>query len=194
MTEIVQNFSANPATIDLESLELPQSYTRGSVAQVITDIEFAKPKKHQWVQVHPVWQRNNIAVVATVEEFGKVYVIDPKLIVAGEVQPGDYQVVTVVAVTTTQHVTYFWPLPQIGERASAWATSAVHAAEQARGMWTRVVANQAAGRYDIFCPEAELPAPVWPDRPLDDLFRVAIRDRYIATRDHAVIANLRGQF
>jgi hypothetical protein len=180
--------------VDLSALRIPQEFVKGATKRISTGFRLGKPEKNQWIRVHNMWVMPELAVYTAPEEFGKFYVLNRQLLIDGDVKPSDYQVVNVRAYTTTQHVLAFWPVPILGDRPSDWASSANYAANEAMDRWVRVIANQAAGRYDALEPEDVLPEPVWPDTSLDELFQVMLRDHYIASRDHAIIAGLRGKF
>jgi hypothetical protein len=56
-----------------------------------------------------------------------------------------------------------------------------------------VVANLSLGAYEIYQAKADLPEPNWPDKPFNDLLRIAFRDRLIDTLDHPILKSLRGE-
>jgi hypothetical protein len=56
-----------------------------------------------------------------------------------------------------------------------------------------VQANLALGSYEVHQALGNLPDPEWPGMPLNDLLRVAFRDRLITTMDHPVLRRLRGE-
>ena len=186
---------ANALPDNLDELSLPQDFCGGKTKEIPTTHEIRKPKKQEWIQVSGVWQKQNVPVMTTVEDFGKIYVVSPKLITGGDLEPGEYYVANIVAVVTTGHNVFFWPVAVSNDSSdSQWVRSANIAAAHAVGSWVRVLADQTAGKYRVRSPECELPAPAWPETSLEDLYRIALRDRYIGTREHAVIANLRGSF
>jgi hypothetical protein len=45
----------------------------------------------------------------------------------------------------------------------------------------------------VFKAAADLPAPVWPDHTLQDLIRVAFKERLIDRADHPVLKRLWGE-
>jgi hypothetical protein len=49
------------------------------------------------------------------------------------------------------------------------------------------------GGYDVFQATGDLPEPKWPEQPLQELLRIAFKDRFITTLDHPVLQRLRGE-
>ena len=58
--------------------------------------------------------------------------------------------------------------------------------------WVRLAANMRLGAYEVFQATGELPEPVWPEEGFEYLIKVAFKDRYVDTLDHAVIRRLQG--
>jgi hypothetical protein len=48
------------------------------------------------------------------------------------------------------------------------------------------------GAYEMYLADSSIPDPVWPTETLQELIRIAFKDRYVNTMDHAVIKRLRG--
>jgi hypothetical protein len=46
--------------------------------------------------------------------------------------------------------------------------------------------------YEIFEAESAIPDPVWPELSFEAIYRIAFKDRLIASADHPVIKRLRG--
>jgi hypothetical protein len=44
----------------------------------------------------------------------------------------------------------------------------------------------------MFEAQSTIPDPEWPTLPFNELLRIAFRDRYVGSLDHAVIKRLRG--
>ena len=68
---------------------------------------------------------------------------------------------------------------------SAWA-----AYERAKEHWVQMSAGD--DHYVVFDAEGELPDPVWPDKTLNDLLKVAFKDRIIGHDDVPIMRRLRG--
>jgi hypothetical protein len=59
--------------------------------------------------------------------------------------------------------------------------------------WLRVKANLDLGGYEATVALAKLPEPNWPEQPMNELLRLAFRDRIIDREDHPIILKLRGE-
>jgi hypothetical protein len=86
-------------------------------------------------------------------------------------------------------------LPAADGSASArsWHQSALHAAEQAKKLWIKIQGNKAIGAYDVIVAKGDLGDPSWPDYTLQELIKVAFRDRFIDSLDHPVVKELNGE-
>jgi hypothetical protein len=109
--------------------------------------------------------------------------------------PGEYFPATLFLAITRQGVLTLWPvrLPGPDGRHSEWHRSAMEAAQAAQARWIKIRANMGLGAYDIFEAEnVNIPDPVWPDETFEEIVRVAFRDRFIDSSEHAVVKRLRG--
>jgi hypothetical protein len=93
-----------------------------------------------------------------------------------------------------QDILFLWPvkLPGTDGRTMRWHTSAAEAAEFAMSNWSRVRANLGLGAYEWGPSEASIPEPKWPDLSFADILRIAFKDKYVSTLDHAVLKRIRG--
>jgi len=57
----------------------------------------------------------------------------------------------------------------------------------------KLVANMSLGAYDIFTAEGNLTDPEWPELSFHAILRLAFKDKYINSVDHAVCRRLRGE-
>ena len=94
-----------------------------------------------------------------------------------------------------QGVLFLWPvrLPGSDGRVDDWSRTALEAAQLAVKTWCRVTANMALGGYEVFQATGQLPEPEWPDLTLQQILRVAFKDRFITALDHPVLRKLRGE-
>ena len=58
--------------------------------------------------------------------------------------------------------------------------------------WVRVSANQSLGAYEVLVAENCITEPEWPEHTLQELIRIAFKDRIVDSVDHAVVRRLRG--
>ena len=85
------------------------------------------------------------------------------------------------------------PLPPADGNDNEWNRSAREAAEQAKKRPVRIESNREVGAYECRITDTLLPEPVWPDVTLLHLIRLAFRERVIASMDHIVLQQLRGE-
>ena len=91
---------------------------------------------------------------------------------------------------------FLWPIPLPGPdgRWNRWHESAATAAELAETHWLKVVSDMRAGCYSRHVAPATIPEPDWPaELPLEELLRLAFKDRFIDRMDHLVLKRLRGE-
>src|SRR5262249_28734746 len=100
-----------------------------------------------------------------------------------------------ITAVNKQGVLFLWSirLPGPDGRHDAWSKSAMEAATLAVKGWVRVQANMSLGAYEVFEATGQLSDPEWPPAPLNELLRIAFRDRYIDALDHPVLKRLRGE-
>jgi hypothetical protein len=115
------------------------------------------------------------------------YVVSP--IVAREL-PGEIIPVTLHLAVDRQNVPFLWPirLPDQDSRDLDWYRSAREGAAEAMTHWVRLKANKAA--YDIYVAESVTAEPKWPELPLQELIRIAFKDRLITSLDHPIVQRL----
>ena len=108
---------------------------------------------------------------------------------AGESKP-----VLLVTAISREAVVILWPVPLPDEsgRRNAWAETAREACELAKSAWVRLAADMSLGAYRIYEAEGQLSEPIWPEKTLPELLKLAFKDRIIDSADHPVIRRLRG--
>jgi hypothetical protein len=67
------------------------------------------------------------------------------------------------------------------------------AAKLAETKWIRVVANMAAGCYDVYEATGISVEPQWPDMEFKEILRLCFKDRFIESLDHPFLKKLRGE-
>jgi len=182
---------------DLKSLRLGQDFTYGSaVTKLLNNIPVRKPKNQEWFRAHPDpdYHLTGIGLIR-LEEDGEHYLLTPEMAVvaANMVKP-----FTIHTVMTRQGVVLLFPIREVGPdgRSNTYWTSATDAVTRATDAWVRMEANQANKCYDIFVthstPTAPIPEPEFPGRPINELFRIAFKDRLVNHIDHPLIKKLSG--
>jgi hypothetical protein len=178
--------------MDLESLRLGQDYAATlGVQKILSTVRVGKPPKQVWFQIHREYEFPCAVLELKDDADRGVYMIAPAIRdeLAFEIKP-----VNLLPWIDRQNNVSLWPLALPGPdgRTNEWHASASRAAQEARRGWVRMVANMAVGGYDLFTTSADLPAPKWPDKAMEDFVKVAFRDRFIGSMDHSVVRRLQG--
>jgi hypothetical protein len=189
--------ASTPHADDLDLLKkIRQSVNYAELAgtkKLLVRIPVRRPSRQAWIRTHPSEDYRIAARILELEGDDR----ETYLVLLPEL-PADVEAAVRPAVLYTaidRHGNLFvWPVKLPGDgKDNNWLTSARQAAERASHDWVKVVSNRAAGAYDVFLPEASIPAPTWPDVPFVQLLRIAFRDRVIETVDHPVLVELAGR-
>ena len=177
---------------DLDALRVSQDFAAmaGVKKQLIT-VPVRKPNKQDFVRVHPSESyRINLHMIV-LQDDREAYAVRPELYAD---LSNELTTVTLFTAINRQGVVFLWPvpLPSSDGKTNAWWTSARTAAEQAMTKWVRVSANQSLGAYEVLTAENCTTKPEWPEHSLQELVRIAFKDRIVDSIDHAVVRRLRG--
>lgn len=178
---------------DLSRLRLSQDFGASvGVKKVISTIPVRKPDRQWFVRVHEDAQFRLETAILEIKEDRETYLVEPALWpeLAGEIVPK-----VLLTAINRQGVVFLWPVRLPGEdgRQEAWNASALEAANLATRGWVRIAANMSLGAYEVFQANANLPEPVWPEIGLEQIIRVAFKDRFIKDLEHPVLRKLRGE-
>ena len=185
-----------PDPFDLASLCLSQNFTETTgVKKLLTTVPVRKPNPQDFVRVHPSADyRADFAMIElrNEREEYKEYIVRGRDLIgelAGEITPK-----TLFTAISRQNVVFLWPvrLPDLNGRQMECHRSMREAAELGMNQWVRVKWNPALVAYEMFVAESAMAEPVWPEVTLQELIKLAFRDRLIETIDHPVIKRLRG--
>jgi hypothetical protein len=102
--------------------------------------------------------------------------------------------VTLFTTISRQGTLFLWPvkLPSPEGRYNEWHRSAAEGAERAMSKWVRVTASMSLGAYEIFEASGDLPEPVWPEFPFNEILKIAFRERLVDRPDHPLVQRLQG--
>jgi hypothetical protein len=167
------------------------------VKKLLTVIPVRKPKKGEFVRVHPGEDFRMEATMLTDDTEGSrddLYLVTPDMEdeVVGE--PTACQKLLVTAITKQGNV-FVWPLSiqAEGGRKSTWISSLHDGMKAAEKRWVRVCSNMGLGAYDIFEASAQWADPEWPDLTFREILRLAFRDRTVDSENHPLLKSLRGE-
>jgi hypothetical protein len=168
----------------------------GEVRQLV-HLTVRKPGRREYVRVHPDPEMTaQIPVFLSRVDSGsetETYMVRPEILSLVPDLQAEMQNVLLTLTVTREGVPFWWRIPYGGGQ-RGWYESALAAASLAREKWVRLRGNIAAGAYEVFVATGEgLPEPVFPDKPVTELLRLAFKDRVIDRADHRVIRQLRGE-
>jgi hypothetical protein len=178
----------NPA-----ALRLDQSYADTvGVKKLLTTVPVRKPNRQDFVRVHPdpIFRLTPAAIIE-VKEDREVYLVTPNM---ARALPGEFTTATLYLTINRQGVLHLWPvkLPNPDGKHNEWHRSAAEAAERAMRKWVRVTSSMSLGAYEIFEASGDLPEPVWPDLSLEEILKIAFRERIVDCANHPLVQRLRG--
>jgi len=185
--------STNP--FDPDRLRISQDFGAGlGIKKLLTTVPVRKPTKEQYFRVTPDRNYHLLTGLIELKEERELYLVAPELrdALIGESTFSPRLLVTAI---TRQDVLFLWPLriPGEGERQDDWSRSAYEAMELATKKWVRMQANMSLQAYDVSYAASELSEPTWPELRFDEVLKIAFRDKYIDSHDHAVLRRLRGE-
>jgi hypothetical protein len=164
------------------------------VKRAIITIPVRKPANTWYVRTHPSKDYRLPTRLLEFKEDREIFLVAPALWpdLEGEVALSPRLLIPTI---NRQGVFFLWPvrLPNTDGRVDEWSKSALEAANLAQTKWVRVAANMGLGAYDPFVATGQLTEPEWPTLSLNDILRVAFKDKYIGTADHPALKKLRGE-
>jgi hypothetical protein len=194
---IVMEYKMPDIFENLDAIRLPPGGAIAGVAvqQVPPHVPVRKPRRNEFDMTNPdPAMRVPTMVYVDPDDRDAVYLVPPTAMPAllGEARP-----VMLLPTINTQGTLFLWPLPLPLDdgRRNDWHATAREAAELAKTKWVRLAADMSLGAYRVYTAEGELPKPVWPEQSLNDLLRVAFRDRVIDGDGlaHPIVRRLRGR-
>jgi hypothetical protein len=191
----VVKFPDPPADIfdNIAALKLePNANALVGAVEVLAVVPVRKPSPTEWFRVHPDADMTLATSFYVDQEARETYLVLPSMrsaLITG------LKVLLLVTAVTSRGSVFLWPLalPDDTGRSNRWHDSAREAATRAKSTWTKMAADMAAGHYRIYQAEGKIPEPTWPDRTINDLLRIAFRERTIDSIDHPIVKQSRGR-
>lgn len=185
--------SADAADIfsDLAALRLSADET-GQIGseEVLAHVAVRRPTVNEFVRVNPD-PAMSLATSIFVDAERETYFVAPSVrdsLVAG------VKAVLLVPAVNQRGLFFIWPIA-LGDgtgRKNAWHETAREAAELAKRDWIKLVSDMAGGCYRIYRAKGKLADPVFPEKSLEELLRLAFRGRVIDHEDHPVVKQVLG--
>ena len=183
---------AAPDPFDLESLRLGQDFAASvGVRKALTTVPVRRPDRQWVVRVNPDPAFRLETAVLELKEDGETYLVAPALRIE---LPGEITPKVLHTAVTRQGTVFLWPIRMPDEmgKLDEWSRSALEGSKLAQRQWIRIAANRTLGAYETYVATGDLPEPEWPDKSLQELVRIAFRDKFIDSLDHPVVQRLRG--
>lgn len=179
---------------NLAKLRVDQSFQSVSVKQVLTVVAVRKPSKQEFVRVHPDKSQRFTTATFKDSETGEVYLVAPNL----HSELGEHVTPTLLVPTISRSspsVPFLWPLSiPDSQRPLRWHESALEAAKLAESSWVRMSADMPSGSYLSYLATGEISEPDWSEfPPINEILKLAFRDRFIRDPQHPICARLRGE-
>ena len=154
-----------PDPFDPAALRISPNFEAVAVKRVIVAVPVRKPKRQEFVRVHPDERYRLEAAVIELQEERETYLVTPAMV---EALADEVKLVRLHLAMPRGGGPFFWPVPLPGPdgRRNTWHEAAQQAALEATKRWVRVKANMAAGTYDVDAAAAEIAEPEWPDLPM----------------------------
>jgi hypothetical protein len=181
---------------NVAALRLPPSYEQDAgVCLQLTTVPVRKPKRQEWVRVHPAPEYRADFALIKMDDDSDFYLVHPRVLPEIENETTAFTIYTTVNKSGT---VFLWPVSRPKEedrRPSEWVRSAHVAAGEGVKQWVRVVSNKSLAAYEIYTSQTLFSDPAWPEKTMDELLKIAFQTtgRFIETLDHPVIKQLQGR-
>lgn len=178
----------------LDALRLSQDFdAEVGGKKLLTNVPVRRPRRQEFVRVHPDPAWHLAAALLEVEEDGENYLVVSALqkALSEEVLPVD-----LVTAMNRSGLLFLWPVKRAkgGKRDNAWHTSAQEGARLAQKRWVKIASNRDLAAYEITQAAGHYPDPEWPsDLTFSDILKLAFKDHVIQDMRHPVLCRLRGE-
>jgi hypothetical protein len=176
---------------DLSALRLtPDEAGQIGSEEVLAHVSVRKPTINEFVRVNPN-PAMSLATSIFVDPERDTYLVAPGLrnvLVAG------VKAMLLVPAVNQRQLFFIWPIA-LGDgtgRRNAWHETSREAMELAKREWIKLVSDMAGGCYRIYRAKGKLPDPVFPEKSLEELLRIAFRGRTIDSESHPVVKQALG--
>lgn len=165
------------------------------VESVLTTVPVRKPKRTDFIRVHPD-SNYTVDMYVLEREDGmdrETYMVLPQF---QSLVLEELRLARVYTYINRRGTLALWPvrLPTEGSnRNLRVAETAMRAAEEAKSLWVRVQWDADVSGYSYARAKGDIGDPQWPDKSMRDLLEIAFRLNLIDRADHPVIRELAGE-
>jgi hypothetical protein len=153
-----------------------------------TRIEVRKPKHH--IRTNPKFRARDLPFLEG--SMGTLMLLDRKLL--KKLHPvvlTKVKLIHLALYVVADGTWYFWPYKTTS---NTWGDAAMDAITTAETLWVRPVADIENGTYRLEPPLPGSPLlqkePVWPDKPMSELLRMAFEGKKITSLEHELIRKI----
>lgn len=182
-----------PIHTDISAMRIPTNYgERFAVKKLLVTVPVKKPNKSTFVRVHDGDDWEFMGFIYEDKVAGETYLLSAEV---ADVVSESVRAVKLHVGVERRGNPMLIPVPLPGEdgRRNPWHDSLMQAVERAKSKWIRIVANMAAGSYDLLGAQGSLSEPIWPTQTMLELVEIGFRGKIISTLSHPVIKELLGQ-
>ncbi len=176
---------------DLSALRLsPDEAGHIGSEEVLAHISIRRPNVNEFCRVNPD-PAMSLATSIYVDPERETYFVAPAL---RSVMVAGVKSVLLLAAVNQRGSPFVWPIA-LGDgtgRSNPWRDTAREAAELAKREWVKLVSDMRDGCYRIYRAKGKLPEPVFPEKSLDELLRIAFRGRIIDAETHPAVKQALG--
>jgi hypothetical protein len=176
---------------DLSALRLtPDEAGQIGTEEVLAHVSVRKPSINEFVRVNPD-PAMSLATSIFVDPEREVYFVAPA---ARNVLVAGVKAMLLVPAVNQRGLFFIWPIA-LGDgsgRRNAWHETQREAMELAKREWVKLVSDMAGGCWRIYKAKGALPNPVFPEKSLEELLRLAFRGRVIDNENHPVVKQALG--
>ena len=187
--------STKPDPFDPQSIII-NAMTDVDVEQVLTAVPVRKPKRSEFVRVHPGAEYTVPCMYLMERDTGSE---TESYLVAPEVQhlvSTELRQVRLLTTINKRGTVFLWPIKLPGDDSGRFrriSDTALQCAEQAKALWVKVRWDADLGGYAMQRATGNLGEPQWPDKSMRDLLELAFRHNLIDRPDHPVIREFAGE-
>jgi hypothetical protein len=167
-----------------------------NVETVLTAVPVRKPKRTEFVRVHPGADYMVPCMLVMERDTGmdtESYLVTPPVqhLVSEELKQ-----VRLYTAITKRGTVFLWPIKLPGDnndRIRRISDTAIQCAEQAKTLWVKVCWDRDLGGYGMQRAKGDLGEPQWPDKSMRDLLELGFRNYLVDRPDHPVIREFAGE-
>ena len=202
--ETVVDMSAaavNPATLaeadpmDMSQFAVTDTVNVAGAKKEIVHLKVGKPGKTQFVRACSDPDYSMSVYLIEFKEERETYIVLPA---AAEALSGlDLVKIQELTLAVDRQGNYFlWQSTPESVQTSgnkSWASSMRLALDAAKRRWVRVASNMHNSSYDLFSASGDIPDPVWTDKTMSELLKIAFAGFIVTDANHPIVKQLLGE-